>query len=142
VFDDDVAYPIVFGKVVSNLREQHRPVALKQAELAALAGVNQGTLSRIEAGHRVDVITARRIAYALGLTYEQLSARVEVVLAQTREYAAKTMPKRSKPAPRGSPVANVIGVVGAFALVALAIDAMTPTPRRRTTPQPRRRRRS
>jgi transcriptional regulator with XRE-family HTH domain len=119
VFDDAIAYPIVFGKVVSNLREKRKP-PMKQAELARLAQLKQGTLSRIEAGLlRADVLTARRIAISLGLTYEDLAARVEHTLKQTGRYAEQTMPRAA-----ADEIATAIVLVGAFALVALAIDAI------------------
>jgi HTH-type transcriptional regulator/antitoxin HipB len=63
---------------VTPIRLRLRPLRERkgwsQAELARRAGVNQGTISRIEAGHTkgVDLATLDRLARALGVSPRSL----------------------------------------------------------------------
>jgi DNA-binding XRE family transcriptional regulator len=65
---------------------------LTQAQLAKIAGIAQGFLSEIEAGHKTGAVDAlRRIASALGVSLDDI--------ASTQDRAA-IIDQRSKPRPR------------------------------------------
>ncbi|MFN9913203.1 MAG: helix-turn-helix transcriptional regulator, partial [Pirellulaceae bacterium] len=57
----------------SQMRRLRKDRGLSQAQLAELAGVEQGTVSKIEVGsRRGDPETLRKIAAALGVSVEEL----------------------------------------------------------------------
>lgn len=61
---------MITGPRLRALREQ---AGLSQKELATAAGLTQGNLSRLEAGHnqRIYTTTAQALAVALGITLEE-----------------------------------------------------------------------
>jgi transcriptional regulator with XRE-family HTH domain len=127
---DDQAYALIFGRVLSTLRERSN---LSQTDLAKRAQIAQGTLSRIEAGKlRPDIVMARRLAIAVGVTYEQLSATVEAAFARTRAYAAKVTDKPSSKT-WVDDLAAIAPAVGLLALAMLGVAALMEeeVPRRR-----------
>ncbi len=60
---------------LAGLRAQRQRRAITQRELAELAGVTQGTLWILEAGHRgAYPRTVKRLCQALGVTPEELTS--------------------------------------------------------------------
>ncbi len=114
---------------------------MSQAALAKEAFITQGTLSRIEAGRlRPDIVTARRLSGALGLTYEELTRKVEVAMERARTYATKVT---QTPSAQGGldALVSIAGAVGIAAIVMLAVAAIAeeeePRPSRRRSPRKR-----
>jgi transcriptional regulator with XRE-family HTH domain len=129
---DDLAYTLVFGRVLARMRERK---GLSQSELAKRSLITQGTLSRIEAGRiRPDIVTARRLALALGVTYEHLSSVVESALDRTRAYAGRVTDKPSSTRWLDELVV-LAGTVGLIAMALLAVESLmkeeTPVRRRK-----------
>lgn len=60
------------GVAVPSLRAYRRKAALKQTELAHLAGIGRSTVLRAEAGGNVSLDNARSLAQALGVAVEDL----------------------------------------------------------------------
>jgi transcriptional regulator with XRE-family HTH domain len=108
--NDDTLYKIALGRIIGSLRERH---GYSQRQFASLIGVSAPTLSRIERGTSVpDAITLRRIAGALGLSIDELNAKVDRAIQKTRE------------AGRSVQGSNFMEVLGAVALTGLVMFAV------------------
>jgi transcriptional regulator with XRE-family HTH domain len=142
--DESEAYAVVLGRVIAALRERR---SMTQAELAALAGIRQSTISRIENGQVVpDALVFRRIATAFGLTTDQLNAKVDAALERTEKAArgATDQPDNSQWWDIALKVAGIAGLIGlaTFAVGALLSDSSDDSPESKgkppsKTPSPR-----
>lgn len=66
--------PLTFPSLIRTLRGRR-----SQAEVAALVGVHQASVSRFERGRVPDLVSGYRLARLLGATAEQLDAALGVV---------------------------------------------------------------
>lgn len=69
------------------LRDYRRAHELSQPDLAALSGVSQCTISRIEAGRRPRLENALRLAKVYGLTLEEFCELVEATRLEAERRA-------------------------------------------------------
>lgn len=63
---------ITRGVALPHLRDWRRYKGMPQDELAGKAGIAASTVYRAERGGAIDMVKARALAGALGITYEQL----------------------------------------------------------------------
>jgi transcriptional regulator with XRE-family HTH domain len=120
---EKVPYVIALGGAIRWLREQRE---MSQAELAARAGMTQPRLSRFERGEsQPDAYALRRLAVALGITLEDLNARVDDALRRAERATTSTL--RHPPASAESwweGATAVAGFVGLVALIGFAVAAV------------------
>lgn len=64
--------PRAFGLLLPGLQQTRRGRAITQLELAEKAGVTRSTVTRAEAGERVSLPSARKLATALDVSIDQL----------------------------------------------------------------------
>lgn len=119
--DDDEAYQIVFGKVLAGLRER---AGMSQLDLAAAAGITQGTLSRIESGKLApDVNTSRRLAAALALSHHEFVDLVGKAHEKAQRFA-KQVGATTNSDEWFERVLGFAGAAGLGALIGLAVAAL------------------
>lgn len=81
----------------TRLRAAREAAKQLQEDLAEASGVPQGTISRIENGTAPQVVTALRLARALGTTVEDLFS--DLLAADDEERAKRAAPVAPTPAP-------------------------------------------
>ena len=120
--EEKEVFGMVLGKVVARLREQR---GLSQASLAALVGISQPVMSRIEAGKaQPDAYLFQRLAHALGTTVPALSAHIEEAMARTKRAAeAATQRPAETSAQAWSQAVAVAGIFGFLGLIGFAVAA-------------------
>ena len=70
----------IFADLLRSVRQE---LGVTQAELANRLGIDQSTISKNERRERrVDVVELRRICIALGIPFEEFTARLERVIAE------------------------------------------------------------
>jgi transcriptional regulator with XRE-family HTH domain len=114
---------IALGKAIAWLREQRR---MSQADLAAAVGISQPTLSRFERGDgQPNALTMRRLADALGISVDDLHARVEEALKRAERLSKDALSKATKTVDSTwNGLGAVVGTLGIVALIAFAIAAV------------------
>jgi DNA-binding XRE family transcriptional regulator len=108
-------FALVLGTVIERLRQQR---AMTQVALAQKVGASQAVISRIESGKvQPDAFTYGKLAAAFGMTVQDLDRHVNEALTATKRAAAAV-------SARGKSPDELLGVVGAFALVGLIAFAV------------------
>jgi transcriptional regulator with XRE-family HTH domain len=107
--DDRVAYAVVVGQLIQQLRQR-----TSQVDLAKRAGLSQSSLSRFEKGQTMpDVFEMHRLAKALGRTSSEFMILVERSFQRTEDVAKKAVN------------ADALSGVAAAVLGALSVVAVT-----------------
>lgn len=115
-------YKLVFGKVVAGLRKRE---GMGQDEFAAIIGVSQPTLSRIERGKVLpDALVYKRIAEGVGMSVGELDEAVDKALSRARQAAQDMSGKKSNGDNVLGGILGALGVVALGGLVAFAVAAL------------------
>jgi transcriptional regulator with XRE-family HTH domain len=129
------AFGLVLGQVIAQLRKQHGDMS--QAQLAAILGISQSALSKIEAGKRPDAFLYGRIARAFELEVHDLDQRVHVAMKRTREAAAAVTQRKS-----GTSWSELLTLAGFIGIIVFAVAVVmgeddSPEKRPATPPKPK-----
>lgn len=117
--NESAVYAMVLGRVIASLRERR---GLSQAQLAAMIGVAQSSLSRFETGaSQPDAFTFRKLAQALGISVGKLQGVVDRSFAETQATAERNSPAAEADTPWWQVALRVAGAVGLAGLVAFAV---------------------
>lgn len=117
-----VAFGLVLGQVVANLRKQ---AGLSQADLAGRVGLSQSSLSKIEAGKRPDAFTYGRLAQAFGLEVQDLDRHVHAAMDKTRDVVAAVHNGKGKSGKKGGASwGEILALVGLVGIVIFVVAAL------------------
>jgi transcriptional regulator with XRE-family HTH domain len=133
--DEAYVYGLVLGRVLASLRERR---GMSQGELAALVGITQSTLSRIERGQgQPDAFTMRKLSEALGVSVGDLTAWVDRALERSRQATLGAIgdTPRGADKPWWQSALRVAGSAGLAGLVAFAVSAALDNPSKAKRPR-------